>query len=354
MREKWLDCMRGVAIIAVVTEHMMRWTHHSELIQSFTLFCVTILILCMGITMRWGLEKSVKNNIFATQKIYVYIIKKMIPVLGAYFIATIAYLTYHQTWRGYDFGALALHLVNFDASDPFYFIRHYINLTLWAPIIFFFLKNIQRVKCKCPQFVLYLLLLGGCLGIGHASVGKAGYTSESYLFAYALGMSLGGLNIKDKANTFGIIGVPALLGGYFSTYKFYMARVYEQNNAYAEGIDFLLPNFQLNPPNLSILIYSIGVFCFLLFLFCKIERKKFGNIILEGLGIIGKNSLDIFLWHMLILDIITSCLGSILISQFLINIILYSAVLVVPVLGRNIYIKMKNSLYAMLLNGDSQ
>ena len=133
-----------------------------------------------------------------------------------------------------------------------------------------------------------------------------------------------------------------------------MARVYEQNNAYAEGIDFLLPNFQLNPPNLSILIYSIGVFCFLLFLFCKIERKKFGNIILEGLGIIGKNSLDIFLWHMLILDIISRCLGSILISQFLINIILYSAVLVVPVLGRNIYIKMKNSLYAMLLNGDSQ
>lgn len=100
MREKWLDCIRGVAIIAVVTEHMMGWVHHSEIIQSFTLFCVTILILCMGFTMRLGLEKAITKNVFVSTKIYTYVLKKMIPVLGAYFIATITYLTYNQAWGG--------------------------------------------------------------------------------------------------------------------------------------------------------------------------------------------------------------------------------------------------------------
>lgn len=100
MREKWLDCIRGVAVIAVVTEHMMGWVHHSELIQSFTLFCVTILILCMGITMRWGLEKAIIKGVFVNTKIYIYVIKKMIPVLAAYFVATMSYLTYNQAWGG--------------------------------------------------------------------------------------------------------------------------------------------------------------------------------------------------------------------------------------------------------------
>lgn len=205
--------------------------------------------------------------------------------------------------------------------------------------------------------MLYAAFLFGALMIGHISVGKAGYTSESYLFIYALGMTLGGIsNIKNFTNTFGLIGIPFITFGYYSTNKFYMARVFEGNYAYAEGIDALMPNFQLNPPNLSIMVYSIGVFLTLMFIFVKIEKMngKFTLLFINGLGAIGKNSLDIFLWHMLILNILITYWGQYLINQLLIDVVLYSAVLVIPVLGRYIYSKVKKNLYVMLTNNNSQ
>lgn len=258
---------------------------------------------------------------------------------------------------GYDIVTLGSYLVSFNASSPFYFIRHYINLTLLAPIIFYLIKSIQKIKYRYLQYVSYVVSLICFLIIGHISVGKAGYTSESYLFIYALGMVLGGIsNIKKRANMFGMIGMPLIIYGYYSTFKFYMARVYEGNYAYAEGVDAIMPNFQLNPPNLSIMIYSVGVFCILMFLFVKIEKTegKISFLIISGFGAIGKNSLDIFLWHMLVLSIVITSWGKYLVNQLLINITLYSAVLVVPVLGRGIYSKIKNNLYVILTNNNSQ
>lgn len=355
MRERWLDGVRAIAIFAVVMQHCQGWLGHSNIIQSFTLFCVSVLIICMGYTMRLGLENSIKKGVFKKNKVYSYIFKRMMPVLGSYCIASIAYLTYNYSqWGGENLVTLIYYLESFSASGPFYFIRHFINLSLIAPILFFVIKNIENSRNTVLMYILLTIFSLICLWIGYISIGKAEYTGESYLFLYVIGMLFAGVKkLKDKRKWFGFIGIFLTCFGYYSTYKFYMSRMQEENYSYSEGIDALMPNLQLNPPNISVLMFSLGVFCILASFFWYLENCNSGLVkIMDVFSLIGMYSLDVFLWHLFILTIITTYVKCVLINKIVAHVILYITLIGIPVFGRLLYLRIKQKMYVILTNED--
>lgn len=343
MREKWLDQIRGIAIIMVVTEHLMGIVHHTEAIQVVTLFCTSVLVICMGITQTWGYQKAfASGEISKNGDIVKYLYRRMLPIICMLCLGTIVYMTYSNEWIGLEVDKLLTKIINCDAVGPFYFFRHYINLTLLSPVLYFFAVSINSIKYKRIAMICNLVLLLTCFAIGYWSVCRIELLGRSYLFLYSLGMVWGGVekSIKRTKNSL-VIGAAFFLVGIISTIKFYWARL-GGNFAYAEGLNSFTPNLQLNPPNVPIIIYSIGCFV-LMWYFFKNNRN---GILWEGLSLIGQYSLDIFVWHPLVIGIISSMVGNLFKSQWLINIVYYIGVLGVPVGLRMIYNNCKKKLLA--------
>lgn len=193
MREKWLDRTRGIAIIAVITQHLMGIAHHTEVIQVTTLFCTSVLIICMGITQCWGYDKAITNGQIAKNgDIVKYLFQRMLPILCALCVGTMAYMTYNREWAGVEFAYLLTRVISCDAALPFYFFRHYINLTLLSPVLYYIVSVIRGIENNWWRMICNAFLLIVCFLTGYLLIGRFELLSESYLSLYVLGMIWGG------------------------------------------------------------------------------------------------------------------------------------------------------------------
>ena len=73
-------------------------------------------------------------------KILTYSINSMLPTLYSYIAASFFYS--YRKLGGADLNAILSNILSFSASSPFYFIRYYILLSLWAPLLFTIIKLI--------------------------------------------------------------------------------------------------------------------------------------------------------------------------------------------------------------------
>ncbi|AOZ93316.1 acyltransferase family protein [Paenibacillus crassostreae] len=347
----WLYQIRGMAIIAVVVCHQQGLLHSSEWIQLLTLYSVTIFIFCAGVTQAFSLKKL--NSSFITNERYSfseYIINRLKPIILSYIVVTIAYLSQRNMWTGLEWDMLFNALLTFSASPPLYFLRYFIVLICVAPILFAFVniilkKNSSGVVTNLKIIILLILTFL----IGYYSIGKLDSLGQSYLFVYTAGIIFGSLPFPKVKNVQLPFIITTLMFGLWSTKEFYWARVAGNFN-YAEGIDSLVPKLQMNPPNLSIIIYSAG--CFFLFYWCfkkvEIHQDRIPVFVLypfKALTLMGKYSLDIFLWHLFVQTFLTSFEINLLPNIWVKRIVYYSAMFFIPVIFRILYEKLKNYIY---------
>lgn len=343
----WLYQLRAIAIFAVVVCHQQKVLHTSETIQMITLYSVTTLIFLMGITQAFSLKKHA--SVFKNRKICSVMLEKMLPVLGSYIVVTIAYLMQAGMFVGYKYEILAVHLLNFSAAGPLYFVEYYIWLTLVSPIIFVLIKaiNIKNHKIKILEYVLIVVVF---FVIGYVCMGKLEFLGGSFLSVYAAGMIWGyeGISMGLKRISFPV-GCMALVLGFFSTKMFYANKL--RGGGELIGIDKLVPKLSMRPPNLSIILYSAGIIIVGSIILDIINRKcqwKLFQYILKLLEVIGTYSLDIFLWHLFI-------------QRFLINnfvfeniwikrCVFYFCMIIIPIVIRMIYMKIKGIVYSYLSN----
>lgn len=139
-----------------------------------------------------------------------------------------------------------------------------------------------------------------------------------------------------------------LFGGLISTKRFYFARVAGVYD-YSEGIDFLAPKLQMNPPNISIILYSIGVIstAYLFFEICNKSDSRYGKIFGKPFTLLGKYSMDIFLWHIYIQQYLSVYFGE-MNQGFCKCLIYYGSMFLIPVVVRCMYNRMKVSAYEVL------
>lgn len=356
-KKEWIYQMRGMAILAVVVCHQQGFLHQSEWIQLFTLYSVSMLILCAGITRAYSLQKY-KFSADISGGLMRYIIKALCPLLCAYTASAIMMMI----WNGEncsDYLNVINGLLSFNAAGPYYFLKYYIALTILSPVPFLFVKIIKRCKIKAHQLLFTVLFLFVTFLIGYLSIGKLDIIGQSYFFVYCLGIVLGCTEMQFIRYKGLPIYIIIWILGFVSVKRFYFARV-DGDFAYAGGINKYTSKLQLNPPNLSIILYTIG--CFLLFyiLFeavnhyrettCKI---KIVTIPFKIISLLGKYSLDIFLWHILIQCIFIRYFNHIS-NIFLTGIAAYSCMFFLPVIGRIIYNKCKTIFYTFLCSSEQE
>lgn len=339
----WMDVLRGGAILAVVICHQKDILHSSEYIQCLTLYSVTSLIFLMGITKGLALKKFWQRN---NLSILNYTFQSMKSTILSYVLASVIL---DISLNGVTDNFLILnHLLNFNAAAPFYFIGLFIKLSLWAPLIYFFIYKIFIVtNCRNEYtryvFVIVFLLSVWC--VGYFSIDHYDVFGQSYLFVYSIGILLSFKDLHNVSVKSLIISIGTLIIGTFFTYKFYFARV-AGNYHYSELIDILDPKLQMNPPNLSIILYSFGVIGIVYYSSNLLENTRYFSIPFKVLACWGKYSLDIFLWHIFIQQILEKTSLAMLPPTMYKRVIYYSAMLFLPIIGRIIYTKTKENVYA--------
>ncbi|NBI89227.1 hypothetical protein D3Z45_01170 [Lachnospiraceae bacterium] len=98
-KKNWIYQIRGLAIIAVVICHQQGILHNTEVLQGFTLYSVTTLVFLMGVTKALSMKKNYASD-SQCDKIFVYSLKSMFPVLCSYIVATFIY-SYRNLGGGY-------------------------------------------------------------------------------------------------------------------------------------------------------------------------------------------------------------------------------------------------------------
>lgn len=339
--KKWIYQLRGMAIIAVVVCHQQFILHSSELIQMLTLYSVTTFVFLMGYT---GFLSCKKNSIsICKEGCLIYSLKKMSGVLCEYCVATVCYLIVAGKFTGTQFDVLFSRLFSFSAAGPLYFIRYYIVFTLLAPYIYYLISKATLISKG--KSVLYILLFLVCYILGYVAIGTIDCLGGSYLSIYVLGMIFGQCEYPQKINGRMLApGVIILVLGIVSVHPFYMNRVAGIHDPI--GIDVLVPKLQMNPPNISICVYSMGVILLGTILFEMINAKSRGIIcscVVKTLEIWGKYSLDIFIWHMLIQTLLKRYCW--IDNIHLKRILYYSAMFFIPVIIKKVYLTVKQDLY---------
>jgi len=356
MKKKWIYQIRAVAVIAVVICHQQGLLHSSELVQLLTLYSVSLFVLCMGITKAISLNNfNLKYNQIKNYTLTKYTVNSMQSCLSTYLVATIAYLVQMKLFTIETFFNS---LLNFNASAPLYFIRYYIVFSIIAPVLFSMVKIIYNLKLsKLMKMAAVSLFLLSTFVVGYLTLDTYLYIlGGSYLFIYSSGLVIGLLieyeePLKIKIRHY-ILGLFLFLIGLYSTKIFYFERV-AGNFTYNKGIDCLTPKLQMNPPNISIIVYSFGCFflCYCIFNkfnFSKLNNNKTINMLLDTFTLLGKYSLDIFIWHILIQSIFKAYLP-VISNIWLMRGVYYGGMFFIPIVMRLLYIKLRGEIYKVLL-----
>lgn len=350
-KKEWIYQIRGLAIIAVVVCHQQGILHDSEFIQLLTLYSVTTLVFLMGVTKAISLKRHYTSHAHPEGMVK-YSLRAMTPVLCSYLIASFAYLSIDsgKKWvTGLSYNTVLENLLDFSASSEFYFIRYYILFSLYAPFLYaiikyiIYKKELKKYRTLLEAGVFLLVWI-----VGYESIGRVEVFGASYLFVYSVGLLAGQIDIPVNKKYL----IPAfvlLTVGFVSVKRFYWARV-DGVYDYSGGVNVLASKLQLNPPNISVILYSFGVIAvtYLLFEMCNDSKVYIIKAIGRMFGILGKYSMDIFLWHILIQE----CLNRYFLGMeknVLKWIIYYGAMFMLPVIGRSIYNKIKEKTYEVLI-----
>lgn len=279
---EWINFLKTLAMIAVIINHTHGIIYSNVLISSYSIFSVSMFVLIGGITAGVSLSRKSEVN-------FNYIKRRVTGILIPYFFASIVYCLYQS--RGYlNITVLINHLVHFTASPPMYYIAFYIQLILVSTLLYKLIK-------KRYNSILIIFILGIIYFI---SVYFTKYTvSETmvlaarnlfggtFLFVFALGIFFYMWMDKLAAKKYSIlILIICLLGISFFVYKKYILISWA------------------NPPVNTTIVYTLLIFG-IVFGFFNIfpNRNKYIGIFLNVFTYIGKNSLYVFLYHMLFIDL---------------------------------------------------
>lgn len=351
LHQAWIYQVRGLAIIAVVVCHQQYILHDSEYVQMLTLYSVTTLIFLMGYTSSLSYKKQLCSGGWNWHRYF----RKLVPVLLEYTIATVIYVNLFGKREGVCTNSMIFeYLINFSAAQLFYFIQYYISLSLISPLLIYLVRKVYLIEKAGRMRWIFLLAVSSAVGaVGYYIWDTFSYLGGSYLFVYFLGVIMGYVDMR-KSNIYviGGLGIIVFSLGLYSSSIFYLNWVRGIYTPF--GIDKIAPKFTLNPPNISIILYSAGVVMVSYFIFgiCNaIKVNHNGARIISNLfEMLGKDSLDIYIWHIMIQNILVA--HTVIDNIWLKRMVFYTAQFFIPVCGRKVYMQIKREVNSVLSDKD--
>ncbi|MNI09924.1 Acyltransferase family protein [compost metagenome] len=314
-RAEWIDFLKGLAIVAVVLDHLINVIYFNQTVHLFTIYSVSLFILLSGMTAVISLERNKKP-------LKTYQISRIKGILIPYIIASVIYrLAYHDfRFNWVDFWN---DLLYFKASPPFYFILFFLQLVIIAPYLYKALIKMNVVLQIVGLLPIYFIskYLTHYTEIGSIYGGGGRILGGSYLFVFYLGMLFYLLYQKygDKLNNLWMY----ILGIVISLSAIYL--IYDSGWLYLAWS---------NPPNKQAIMYTLFVFVFAFSLYMVASKWKIPTKTLSLFTIMGRHSFYIFLYHLLFIfyaSKITTAIGPL--NNKLLNAILFLLfAIIIPIL----------------------
>lgn len=282
-REKWIDILRGIAILAVVTDHLF---------MLYPEFRINLLWMHMYFSIAWFVYLSGYTNTLSAQRSkiwtfpnsYFHYYAKRSPILLQYFFASllIFLLESNFRWNRLVWVDFFNKLLNFSSQLTYYFINLIIQLYFIFPLLFHLLKlstmRWKKILLSMIVFFLAFIILPPKSPIWPFSPAGRLFGSV-YFAAFFLGMLVAEKTIK--LNKF--ISVLSVLC--FAIFEFYFF--------YSRG------NFLNKVPNFLLIGWSISMLLFVNLLLDIFKISKLS--ILSPISFLGKHSLFIYFFHLYIL-----------------------------------------------------
>ncbi|MFX3632167.1 MAG: acyltransferase [Candidatus Pristimantibacillus sp.] len=277
MKLRWIDFLKGVAILAVVLDHLHGIIYNNTQIHLLTQYSVTLFILLAGVTS--GISNS--NN---TLKYSPYIIRKLRSIFIPYMLATVIYHIVANSYH-FNFELFKQQLIMFNASGPFYFVLFYMQLVIVSPFLYKLFANRAIYQQGILLIVFYFIskYLTHYTAIEGYYGGAGKLLGGSYLFVFCFGIVVYlNLHLLDRVKKVWLwIGLLLSVG----IYLLYI------------NIGWLEKGW-FNPPTkytfmFALIVALIGWFAF------HLVHTTWISKILFVVELLGKYSLYVFLYHSL-------------------------------------------------------
>lgn len=278
----WLDLLKGIAMIAVVIDHLFYY-YNNLFVQTHTGFHVSLFILLAGFTSAISIQNrgGVVN--------FSYILKRISKIFLPYLIATLIYCLYFQY---FDLATIFRKIYTFSVAGPTYFVFFYIQLVSISSFIYKLINHQKSNFFDIPLVLLFFLLslLFNRYKIINSFYGGSGVLfGGSFFFLYTLGFFIKKYEHFLDKKIFNYLLLSISLISFV---------IFEYFN--------LISKSWSNPANNLLIIYCLIVFS----LFSSLYQLVFTHFpkILKPITLVGQQSLYVFLYHTLIINIFSKFL----------------------------------------------
>lgn len=325
----WINEIKGIAIIAVFVAHTYGIIYENLYLLVWSFFSVTLFVFVGGIT---SYVSCTRRKISLGK----YIVKRISKILSAYIFATLI-ISIINLSIGYfkieEIPKILLYVLSFRFQSVDYYIMFFIQLILISPLLFreiCYESNHNGIRHLCMIFLILLLdyLTVNYFHLDDSFYGGAKYLlGGPYLLVFYVGMLFehyhGYQFIKDnKKYCFPII---------FLIFAFFICNMIKINQFSAVlGLytNCLFPN-ELNPPGISLILYSLSMAAFIIVTDIILNSKE-----IPLLCFIGKHSLFLYLFHFYIMTIASNYF---VISTVYSKILLVLAMFILPIILEKFY-----------------
>ena len=273
----WLDLLKGIAMIAVVIDHLFYYYNNLS-IQVHTGFHVSLFILLAGFTSAISIQN--RGGIVNLS----YILKRVSKIFVPYLFATFIYCFYNKNFNPI---LIFKKIITFSASGQLYFVFFYLQLIAISFLIYK-IVNHQKTKLLDIPLVIFFYFLANLFNenkIINSFYGGSGVLfGGSFFFLYTLGFFIKKYEYILDKKIFNYLLLPISLIS-FSLFEYFN----------------LISKSWSNPANNLLIIYCLIVFS----LFSSLYQLVLFHFpkILKPITLVGQQSLYVFLYHTLIINI---------------------------------------------------
>lgn len=321
-RIKWIDCAKEIAIIAVVVDHCHGTLYSNLFIAQSSYFSVSLFILLAGISLRISSLK--KRKTFSSQ------VKRCWSLCLQYMLATAILFIFYTHF--FDLKTYLSHLLNFSIAPPYYFFVFFFQLILIGPFLVSWCEFCGRQKyrylwhlgtmllicCLSSLFIRFTYILP-VYGGGRYLFGG------TYFILYYLGILFVDFKLFERTVKQKIIILCSLLIGWIVWGVL----------CFQDKLPFdlwLEPYYGvgINPPSIQLMIFAI-ITLFVLYSFYSLleERAGFRKMV-DAVAFLGRYTIYVFLYHLLIKDMIIEYFPFIRVNKWLMRICIFIPMITVP------------------------
>ncbi|PIP32969.1 hypothetical protein COV53_06620 [Candidatus Gottesmanbacteria bacterium CG11_big_fil_rev_8_21_14_0_20_37_11] len=282
-REKWIDVLRGIAIIAVITDHLFVFFPKIRITEVgwHTFFSVNWFIFLSAVTNTLSYQK--KKMSFPGS--YLPYLKKRAVILLPYIFATVIYYLFYS-YQHLNLPTLAEQIFYFTGSVHFYFILVIIELYLVFPLLYMIFTKVSKIWWHLAAIFIIAFSTMKLFPLNQPPWMYHPYTTfiaSSYLLTFSLGILY---MIYEKH-----------FGKLLFIFSIVVFSIMEVFLFYSKGI------FIISIPNLKLIAWSVSG---IIISKTIISYPAIGRFLpRKTLAFLGKHSMFIYLFHFLILELMS-------------------------------------------------